>query len=174
MKNMGSHFHLGKPFSSGLADHSTVDRAIGKLKRLGLIEGTERRLSYTKNETTLYAITWQPFFTAFRRVEAWKSERRHVTRDVTEGVVPENDNRWSSKMSGVVPENEEHISLSYLSKDDLTRSPYGDPLRDIHESLFGKTQPTSERMESQQASKKEAVRLMDALSFMEAKIKGPR
>ena len=63
---------------TGGRSKSAVDRALGKLKRLGLIEGVERRLSYTKSETTLYSITWQPFFNAFQKVEAWKSERRNA------------------------------------------------------------------------------------------------
>ena len=127
---------------------SAVDRALGKLKRLGLVEGRERRLSYTNSETTLYAIIWQPFFKAFQKVEAWKSERRHA-RNVAEGVVPANGTGWSPKSGQVVPANGEQISLIDLSKEDLSRSSYDDPLKDFHEGLFGETPGLSERVESE-------------------------
>ncbi len=121
---------------------SAVDRALGKLKGLGLIEGVERRLNYTKSATTLYLITWQPFFNAFLKVEAWKAERRHAG-----GVVPANGSGWSPQSGQVVPGNGEHISLTYLSNEDLYRSPYGDPLKDFHQGLSGETQLTSEQVE---------------------------
>ena len=106
---------------TGGRSKSAVDRALGKLKGLGLIEGVERRLNYTKSETTLYLITWQPFFNAFQKVEAWKSERRNATRNAG-GVVPAYGSGWFPQSGQVVPGNGEHISLTYLSNEDLSRS----------------------------------------------------
>ena len=146
---MASPSHRGKLSNIELnRPKSAVDRALGKLKRLGLIDGVERRLNYTKSDTTLYSIIWQPFFKAFERVEAWKSERRNARNgDVTGGWSPRmgqggprNRARWS-------PQNGEHNSLTYLSNDNLYRSSYADPSNDSHENLSGVTQLHQESVE---------------------------
>ena len=166
MRNMASPFHRGKPSSTrtGGRSKSAVDRALGKLKQLGMIEGVERRLSYTKSETTLYSITWQPFFTAFQKVEAWKLARRHPGVNVT-GVVPDNGTAWSPKSGQVVPENGEHISLTYLSNRNLYRSSYDDPLKDFHQDLSGETQQTSAGVERPKGFQEERTPVAEPFGF---------
>jgi hypothetical protein len=105
---------------------SAVDRALARLKRLGLIGAIERRQAYDRSETTVHTITWQPFFTAYERVEDYKEWRRTgVTGTSRTGVVPENDNQGGPrKWGGVVPENGEHNSLTIISLEkELNRSP---------------------------------------------------
>jgi hypothetical protein len=125
---------------------SAVDRAIARLNQLGFIQSTERRFNYSKSDTTLHVITWQPFFAAFNRVETWRAARRSVTP--LEGVVPDNGSGWSPISGQVVPDNGEHISLTYLSKDNLYRSPLATDTLKTSLSSHGEPNQPSELEES--------------------------
>jgi hypothetical protein len=71
----------------------------------------------------------------------------------------------------VVPENGEHISLRYLSKDNLSRSPYGDPVIEIQKGHPGGTSCEAESNEQLTAGFNGKQWWMDRLKDTRAEIK---